>query len=314
MEQGKCGVPLRERWLRRATWASVGTALGLLGIKTLAYFATHSVAVLASLADSLLDVMASSVNFWAVRLSFRPADREHSFGHGKAEALAGLGQSLFIGGSGVWLLYESSTRLISPRPITQLGWGMLVMGIAVVATLVLLVFLGKAIRATDSAAIKADALHYRTDIFSNIAAFAALALGYGGFLWADGLFGLAIAAFVLKSAFSIVRESIALLMDTQLPEVLQAKILHAVREVPGILGAHDLRTRRSGATLFVQLHVEAPDALSLLEAHVLADKAEAAIVGILPEAEVFIHVDPSSVVPRELKHMPEHAQGSRKLP
>jgi len=307
-------VSSRERWLRRATWASVSTAVGLLALKTFAYFATNSVAVLASLADSLLDLMASSVNFWAVRVSFRPADREHSFGHGKAEALAGLGQSLFIAGSGLWLLYESFSRLLSPKPVVQPGWGMLVMGIAVVATLALLVFLGRAIRATDSAAIKADALHYRTDVLSNLAAFVALGLGYGGMVWADGLFGLAIAAFVLKSALSIARESVDLLMDAQLPMALQEKIFHAVREVPGILGAHDLRTRRSGATTFVQLHVEAPDELSLLEAHALADKAEAAIERVVPGAEVFIHVDPSSVVSSELKKIPSFAQGSRECP
>jgi len=307
-------VPSRERWLRRATWASVSTAVGLLLVKTAAYFATNSVAVLASLADSLLDAMASSVNFWAVRVSFRPADSVHSFGHGKAEALAGLGQSLFIAGSGLWLLYESFTRLIAPKPMTQLGWGMVVMGIAVVSTLALLVFLDRAIRATDSAAIKADALHYRTDIFSNLAAFAALGLGHWGILWADGLFGLAISAFVLKSSLDIARESVALLMDAQLPDALQAKIFDVVREIPGILGAHDLRTRRSGATTFVQMHVEAPDTLSLLEAHELADKAEAAIVGIVPGAEVLIHVDPSSVVSDELKQIPPFAQGSRDGP
>ena len=304
----------RERWLRQATWASVSTAVGLLLLKTFAYFATNSVAVLASLADSLLDFMASSVNFWAVRVSFRPADREHSFGHGKAEALAGLGQSLFIAGSGLWLLYESFTRLLSPKPVTQLGWGMVVMGIAVVATLALLAFLDRAIRATDSSAIKADALHYRTDVLSNLAAFAALGLGFLGIVWADGLFGLAIAAFVLKSALSIARESVDLLMDAQLPAAVQAKIFHAVREVPGILGAHDLRTRRSGATTFVQVHVEAPDELSLLEAHELSDKAEAAIVNIVPVAEVLIHVDPSSVVSDELKQIPTFAQGSRDNP
>jgi ferrous-iron efflux pump FieF len=186
------------------------------------------------------------------------------------------------------------------------------MGVAVVATIALLVFLGRAIRATDSAAIKADALHYRTDVFSNFAAFVALALGHWGILWADGLFGMAIAAFVLKSALDIARESVALLMDAQLPDALQAKIFHAVRAVPGVLGAHDLRTRRSGATTFVQLHMELPDELSLLEAHALADKAEAAIAGIVPGAEVIIHVDPSSVVPSELKQIPEFAQGSRR--
>ena len=301
----------RERWLRAATWASVGTATGLLLVKAVAYFATNSVAVLASLADSLLDVMASSVNFWAVRVSFRPADSVHSFGHGKAEALAGLGQSLFIAGSGLWLLYESFTRFISPKPTTQLGWGMLVMGLAVVVTIALLVFLDRAIRATDSAAIKADALHYRTDVWSNLAAFVALGLGYFGILWADGLFGLAIAAFVLKSALGIARESVALLMDVQLPAALQEKIFHAVRGVPGILGAHDLRTRRSGATTFVQVHVEVPDELSLLEAHALADKAEAAIAEVVPGAEVFIHVDPSSVVTDELRRMPSFAHGTR---
>jgi ferrous-iron efflux pump FieF len=286
--------------------------VGLLVVKTLAYFATNSVSVLASLADSLLDLMASSVNFWAVRVSFRPADSVHTFGHGKVEALAGLGQSLFIAGSGFWLLYESFTRLFSPKPMTQLGWGMVVMGVATVSTLALLAFLDRAIRATDSAAIKADALHYRTDVFGNLAAFAALGLGYWGILWADGLFGLVIAAFVLKSSLGIARESVDLLMDTQLPGAVQAKIFHAVREVPGILGVHDLRTRRSGATTFVQLHVEAPDELSLLEAHELSDKAEAAIAAILPGAEVLIHVDPSSVVPGELRQIPEFARGGRR--
>jgi len=281
------------RLMRWATYASVSTALILILVKIVAWFITDSVSVLATLLDSSLDVLASLVNLVAVHHALQPADKEHRFGHGKAEALAGMGQAMFIAGSAGFLLLQAVGRLIHPQEITSgLEVGVGVMIFSIVATLALLSFQKYVIKQTNSTAIKADALHYKTDLLVNASVIVALILTFYGRGYFDALFGIGIAIFILYSAWEIVKESIDLLMDHELPDEEREKIRQFVINHPGALGLHDLRTRRSGTRIFIQLHLELDSTLSLLAAHEIADHVENELVKLFTDAEVLIHEDP----------------------
>jgi len=281
------------RLMRWATYASVSTALILILVKIVAWFITDSVSVLATLLDSSLDVLASLVNLVAVHHALQPADKEHRFGHGKAEALAGMGQAMFIAGSAGFLLLQAVGRLIHPQEITSgLEVGVGVMIFSIVATLALLSFQKYVIKQTNSTAIKADALHYKTDLLVNASVIVALLLSFYGRGYFDALFGIGIAIFILYSAWEIVKESIDLLMDHELPDEEREKIRQFVINHPGTLGLHDLRTRRSGTRIFIQLHLELDSTLSLLAAHEIADHVENELVKLFADAEVLIHEDP----------------------
>ncbi|HXH02721.1 MAG TPA: cation diffusion facilitator family transporter [Candidatus Competibacteraceae bacterium] len=282
----------RARLLHLATAASVATAVLLMLAKLVAWLLTDSIAVLASLVDSLMDAAASLINLLAVRYSLTPADAEHRFGHGKAEALAGLGQATFIAGSALFLLLQAGERLLHPQPLTAPGVGIAVMAFSIAATAALLVLQRHVVRRTRSTAIKADALHYASDLATNLSIILALVLAQFGLPGADPLFGLALGGYILYSAWSIGREAVNLLMDRELPEAVQHRILAVALSQPGVLGAHDLRTRQSGHTWFVQLHLELDGHLSLNRAHGIAERAIVAIRAEFPQAEVIIHQDP----------------------
>jgi cation diffusion facilitator family transporter len=277
-------APRHARLLRQATAAALVTALLLASAKAVAWWLSGSVSLLAGLTDSLLDGAASLLNLIAVHYALRPADEDHRYGHGKAEALAGLAQALFVGASAVLVAVQAWQRLQHPEPLGAQALGIAVMLLSLVLTLALLLFQRHVVRVTGSTAIRADSLHYRSDLLLNAGILLALVLAAYGWQQMDALFGLGIAAYILWSAISIVREAVAVLMDEELaPDVSER--MHALAcAVPGVLGAHDLRTRISGTRWFVQLHLELPDELSLREAHRLA--------------EVLVHADPSEVVAR----------------
>jgi ferrous-iron efflux pump FieF len=283
------------RLMRRATYASVATAVLLILAKLVAWLMTGSVSVLASLVDSTMDAGASLVNLLAVHWSLMPPDREHRFGHGKAEALAGLGQATFIAGSAGFLALEAMDRVLHPRPLAELGVGFAVIGLAIAATLVLLAYQRHVIRRTGSTAIRADALHYATDLATNAAALVALALAWAGWPGFDPLFGLGIGAFVFYSAVRIGREAVELLMDKELPEDQRRHIATLARTVPGVQGIHALRTRKSGQSLIIQLHLELDDQMPLAVAHDIALQAETAIRAHYPDSDITIHQDPASL-------------------
>lgn len=283
------------RLLRLATYASVGTAAVLILVKLAAWLLTGSVSVMASLLDSLMDAAASLVNLFAVHYSLRPPDVDHRFGHGKAEALAGLGQSAFIAGSALFLSLHAVERLLNPEPLTQVGVGIAVMGFAIVATLALLAVQRHVIRRTQSTAIRADALHYATDLGANTATLIALGLASWGWPALDPLFALGIAAYILYSAYQIARDAVNLLMDRELDPQVRGTILRAAAAVPGVLGVHGLRTRRSGPTPVIQLHLALADELPLSEAHRISLAVEAALLDLMPGADVIIHQDPASL-------------------
>jgi ferrous-iron efflux pump FieF len=281
-----------SRLLTLATSASVLTAAVLTAAKLVAWLMTGSVSILASLIDSLMDAMASLINFFAVRYSLLPADDEHRFGHGKAEALAGLAQATFVGGSALFLVLHAIDRLRYPHPVSDVAVGIAVMAFAIVATLILLMVQRHAIRQTGSTAIRADSLHYATDLLTNISIIAALLLASFGWQASDAIFGILIAMYILYSASRIGFDALHLLMDRELPEEERQEILRIAVEHAQAYGVHDLRTRQSGPTKFVQLHLELDDTLPLKQAHVIADEVELAIRAAFPGADVIIHEDP----------------------
>jgi ferrous-iron efflux pump FieF len=282
----------RARLLRLATWWSVGTAVVLILAKGAAWLNTGSVSLLASLIDSLMDAVASSINLIAVRFALQPADEEHRFGHGKAESLAGLAQAAFICGSALLLVSEAIDRILHPRPLEDISLGVWVMTLSIVATLVLLGIQRYAIRHTGSLAIRADSLHYFTDLLTNLSVIVALFLAAAGWSKADALFGLAIGAYILYSAITIARESVQHLMDRELPEEVQQEIAAIVLEHPEVRAVHDLRTRQSGQTRFIQLHIEMDGKMTLSRAHGIGDAVMHRLKQEMPDADIIIHQDP----------------------
>lgn len=292
------------RLLHWATYASTSVAVVLIISKLAAWVATGSVSLLATLIDSCLDALASLINLFAVRHALEPADKQHRFGHGKAEALAGLGQATFITGSALFLILEAISHLWKPQPIEAMPTGIGVMVLSIVATYGLLLFQKKVIDQTGSTAIKADHLHYKTDLLVNGSVIVALLLATQGWAGFDPFFALGIGGYILFSAWEIARESLDLLMDCELPGEDRARIKEIVLAHPESRGMHDLRTRKSGMTIFIQLHLELDDQLPLMKAHQIADEIEADILVVFPDAEVIIHQDPASL----MEPMPEFAE------
>lgn len=282
--------------MKLATYASVLTAAVLILAKLVAWIMTDAVSLLATLIDSCLDAVASVINLLAVRHALQPADAKHRFGHGKAESLAGLGQAAFITGSAFFLLLEGVQRLLHPQPLEVVSVGIWVMAFSIVATLGLVSLQTHVVNKTGSSAIKADSLHYRTDLLVNGGVVIALLLAaYGGWPGFDPVFAIAISLYILYSAWAIGREAVQLLMDHELPDEDRQRITEIVLEHPETRGIHDLRTRMSGTTAFIQLHLELDDGLSLLRAHAISDEVEAGIAAAYPNAEIIIHEDPASL-------------------
>ncbi len=284
------------RLMRLASYAAVSVAVILVAVKSAAWFLTDSVAVLSSLIDSGLDAVASLVNLIAIRHALQPADREHRFGHGKAEALAGLGQAGFVGGSAMFLVHEALPRLAAPQPVQEGAMGIAVMVFSIVLTLALVLFQRSVIRRSGSLAVSADSLHYQGDVLVNLAVIAAIILAQFAHLpIADPVLALVIAAYVLWSAWQILRGSYDTLMDRELPDAQRRRIREIVMAHPAVRDMHDLRTRRAGTDAFIQLHIELPADISLHDAHVISDAIELDLRAAFPEAEVLIHQDPEGV-------------------
>jgi ferrous-iron efflux pump FieF len=282
--------------MRLATYASVTVATVLIFIKLGAWLATESISLLSSLVDSILDVGASIVNLIAVRHALQPADRDHRFGHGKAEALAGLAQAAFIAGSGGFLLLESVDRFIHPREIANSSTGITVMIIAIVATVVLVGFQNYVVKKTGSIVISADSLHYRADILVNVAVIVSLLLA-ANLQWyiADPIFAILIVIYMSIGAYKIAWKSLDVLMDKEFPDEERQRIKEIAESHAQILNVHDMRTRSAGATSFIQFHAEMPKHISLAEAHEIADEVMYMVEEAFPNTEVLIHQDPEGV-------------------
>ena len=282
--------------MRLATYASVTTACVLIVVKLVAFAYTDSVSLLSSLIDSLLDAAASLVNLFAVRQALTPPDREHRFGHGKAEPLAALGQAAFITGSALFLIIEAGHRFIEQPTIERGEIGIAVMVFSIVVTFVLTRYQAYVVRKTGSLAIHADSLHYMGDLLVNGAVIVALVLVTQlGWWMADPIFGIAIAAYIVHNAWKIARGALDMLMDRELPDSERDRIMEIAQRHPEVRAMHDLRTRASGPTVFIQLHIELDGGMDLVRAHNIADAVEDDLRAAYPGAEVIIHQDPHGI-------------------
>lgn len=288
------------RLLRRVSLASVLVALVLIIVKAAAWFLTDSVSLLASLIDSVMDSAASIMNFLAIRFALTPADDEHRYGHGKAEALAGLGQAFFIAGSAVFLMVYAVDRILHPVPVTDTGAGIAVMLFSMAATGALVVFQRHVIKRTRSTAVSADSLHYVGDLLVNASIIVALLAAAAGYQGVDAWMGIAIALYIVWNAWEIVGESLSDLLDREAGEPVREEILRIATEQSRVRGVHDLRTRLSGQQMFVQLHLELDRDLPLWQAHEAADGVERAIRSRFPGCDVIVHQDPVVVAPHGL--------------
>lgn len=284
------------RLMRIASVASVSVAMVLIVAKLGAWAVTESVSLLSTLMDSVLDVLASLVNLFAIYHATQPADREHRFGHGKAEPLAGLAQAAFICGSGLFLLIEAGDRILHPRPVAQPEVGYAVMIFAIVLTLVLVAFQKYVVRRTGSVAIDADSLHYQTDVMINASVIVSLYVASEmSWPYADPLFAVAIAAYIVWGAWSIGKKALHILMDHELPDTDRQRIRELAMAHPEVRGVHDMRTRSSGLEVFIQLHLEMDGDMRLNQAHEISDAVEAEIMAAFPNSQVIIHEDPEGL-------------------
>jgi len=284
--------PEQARLMRLATYASATVAFILIVAKLVAWMWSDSITLLATLIDSCLDAAASLITLFAVHHALQPADREHRFGHGKAEALAGLGQSMFIAGSAVFLLLEAINRLVHPKALDVIDVGVAVMLLSIVLTLLLIVFQNHVVKQTGSTAIKADSIHYKTDLLVNVGVIIALVLTSQGWIGFDPLFAIGIAVYILYSAWDIASTSIHELMDAELSDDERADIKATVLNHKEVKGMHDLRTRKSGTTYFIQFHLELDPKLNLYQAHEISDEVEAELYAKWTDSEIIIHEDP----------------------
>ena len=284
------------RLMRWATYASVSVATVLIITKFTAWLLTDSVSLLSTLIDSLLDAAASLINLLAVHHALQPADRDHRFGHGKAEPLASLAQGAFIFGSAVFLLIEAGERFAHPKALVnpEIGYGVMVFSIVLTVTLV--IFQRYVVHRSGSLAIRADSLHYQTDVLINGSVILSLFLtSEMRWLAADPLFAAGIAAYIIRTAWKIGLDAFNILMDRELPDEDRNQITEIALAHEGVRGLHDLRTRSSGTHVFIQMHLEMDGEITLNEAHVIADAVELDLLRVFPNAEVIVHEDPEGV-------------------
>jgi ferrous-iron efflux pump FieF len=290
----------RSTLTTRAAMASIAMALFLLGLKAFAVWETGSVAMLGSLADTTLDLLASLITLYGVRRAARPANRDYRFGHGKAEALAALAQVVIIAISAFGIFYRAIERLMKGEVTAHAEYGIGVSLIAIVATIGLLAYQRFVIGKTKSVAISADHVHYQSDVLLNLAVIAALALDqYLGLPWADPVFGIGIAVALLIGAWRASVQAMDQLMDREWPEEKRQHFLAVAARHPELAGIHDLRTRSSGTHDFVQFHVWVDPAMTVAEAHRVMDEVEAKLETEFPMTEILIHLDPEGQVDRE---------------
>ncbi len=286
----------------RVARLSVATAAVLAVAKLAAVVATGSLAIAAALTDSVLDIIASSVNFFAVRLAGQPADEEHRYGHGKAEGIAGIGQGLVIGFVGLFLIVEGSRRLTTgTSEIEHTGWGIGVMVLSTVASAWIGWLLLRTGKRTGSVALQADAAHYTSDIWMNLGVLGSLvAVQLTDEHRIDGAVSILVALIVLRTAYRVLRQSADELMDVSLSEEEHERILQTIRrEVPEAHDVHNLRTRKSGPDIFVDMHVGFDRTLSFPEAHRLSERVQAVVAKALPGAQVHVHADPHPFLPED---------------
>jgi ferrous-iron efflux pump FieF len=297
------------RLTSRAAILSLAVAVTLIALKSWAWAASGSVAMLASLADSALDLAASLITYFAVRYAAAPPDREHRFGHGKAEAFAGLLQGGLVAVSGVIIALEAVPRLLTPAALTHGAESVAVMLVSIALTAGLVAYQTRAVRRTGSIATRADRLHYAGDLAANAVVLAGIGAGaYFGMTWADPLAALLVAAWLAYGSIRVAREAADHLLDREVADDVRARIRALAEADNRILRVHDLRTRTSGPYLHIQFHAELDPDLSLEAAHKIVVAAEERIRAGFPTADIIIHPDPKG---RAEPHGHEHFERAR---
>lgn len=285
-----------EFWVKASSIVTMVMVSLMIATKAWAWLASGSASMLGSLTDSLMDITATLMSFLVLSYALRPADDDHRFGHGKAEALAGLGQAAFIAGSGCLLAFHGIERLINPVELTHSLLGVWVSIFAIVCTLVIVYVQNKVVKYTESIAIKADSVHYKGDLILNAAVLLAILLAYYGVLYADPLFAIGVAGYLLYNSWDIATESASHLMDKELPDEEKQSIFEIARNHNDVYGVHGIRTRQGGKVKFIQLHLELDDNLPLIRAHKVADEVEAMITQQFEsQVDILIHLDPLSL-------------------
>lgn len=277
-----------------AGFASVGTALLLIVMKLVVWLFSGSTTILASLTDSVIDLGASFINLLALRFALTPADKDHRFGHYKAEALASLSQAAFICGSALVLIINGYDRLVKPVPIAYIDIAIYVSIASIVLTIGLTVLQGKVCKLTGSEAVAADRFHYLSDVGLNASVILSLVLSKMGYDWADGLITIFLGLYIMKSAFHIGHIAISTLLDRSMSPVDNSKIIRAILSVPGLKSFHDLRTRQAGPQHYIQCHIVLDENMPLHQAHDIATHVEAEIRKDFPDADITLHMEPDT--------------------
>ena len=283
----------KSKLMMWAGYASVGTAGILILMKTGAFLMTGSMAILGSLFDSIQDLMTSGINFVSIRHSLQPADKNHRFGHGKAEGIGSFVQGLILLISAGWLAFETFLHWGRHEVPVHSLWGIGVIFLTLILTSLLIRFQVFVVRQTGSLSVRADNAHYTGDLMMNMGVLASLAFGYAFSIdWLDIVFGFVVSLYLLKSAFFILRAAVAMLMDEEMPVHVQTKIKSQLSLLKEIKKVQDLRTRLSGCQMFIQMTLLLDGQMPLTKAHLVADKAENLIHKIYPDAEIMIHLEP----------------------
>lgn len=288
---------MHERSLKKiATISAVTVAIILIFAKFIAWYVSDSVSVLSSLMDSCVDMLASMVNLVAVYHAMKPADTDHRFGHGKVEAIAAMGQSMFIFGSSLYILWEASQRFSSPQVVKQPYVAMVVTIFAIIITIGLVSIQRYTIKRTKSLAIQADMVHYQSDLYLNCGVLITLFLtSYFDLPYLDPIFGLFVGGYIMRTAYIIMKEAFFILIDQELPQDERQKIIQIIMGNKKVKGYHLLRTRTSGHGEFIQCHIEMKGDISLTAAHKIAMDVETALHKEFPKADITLHQDPLEI-------------------
>ncbi|MDN3652983.1 cation diffusion facilitator family transporter [Thalassotalea ponticola] len=291
-----------DYWVKFASRCAVAVAVLLVSSKLWAWWLSSSASMLASATDSILDVLASLSSFVILSYALAPADKEHRFGHGKAENLAALMQASFVLGSATLLVFHGSERMMSPHPITHSTLAISVSILAIILTLALVAVQKYVVNKTGSIAISADSLHYQSDLLLNAGVILALLLSKFSYHYADGAFAVLVGVYLGYGSIKIAYHAVQDLLDRELDSDDRARIGRIIEANEQVIGYHQLRTRQAGKVQHIQFHLELDDELTLKQAHTIADSVEQAIIAEYPFAEVLIHQDPQSVVGSEQNH------------
>lgn len=300
----------QERLIMYAAWAAVAVAFMLVLVKLGAWLLTGAVGILATFVDSLLDLCASGINMLAIRYALQAPDAEHRFGHGKAEALAGLAQGVFIASSALFLLVFALERVVNPEILVELELGLGVMAFSLLMTGCLVLAQRYVVRETGSLAVKADSLHYSADLLSGLAVILGMVLYWAGWLYADPVIAVLISIWILITALGLLHESTQHLLDRELPDEQREQIIALALAVEGVIELHDLRTRQSGQQRFIQLHITMAGDISLAQAHAIGEEVERRIMAEFNSAEVLVHHDPLKSDPLEPEQLNSGARES----